>query len=123
MQRDVNVVGFSESDQANLWQNATDAQSKSKQGLGKGSAVRMASGNKWQGKKTRIDDSDEDKLEGEDAAVAFEDGGPHAELTDAVILPSKRTLAAELDNRTGDFQLPSSCLYCAAEKLHMHPAI
>ena len=100
LQRDVNVVGFSESDQANLWQNVTDAQSKSKQGLGQGSALKLPRNERWQGKKTNLDDSDEDDtdvLEGppEQAVVEIED-------REAVILPSKRTQEALLAGASGE---------------------
>lgn len=97
MQKEVNVAGFSEADQANLWQNVTDAQSKSKQGLGQGSALKIPSKERWQGKKTKIDDSDEEEtaqLEDPAAEVLVED-------REAVVLPSKRSQAALLASASG----------------------
>lgn len=93
------MAGFSESDQANLWHNATDAQSKSKQGLGQGSALRIPAKERWQGKKTKINDFDEDDSEITDephvaAVVEVED-------KEAVILPSKRSQAELLDSASG----------------------
>ena len=60
LQRDVKVAGFSEEDQANLWQNVTDAQSKAKRGVGQGSALGAVAGARWAGRKTKIGDSDEE---------------------------------------------------------------
>lgn len=110
MQKDVNIAGFSETDQANLWQNVTDAQSKSKQGLGQGSALNIPTKDRWQGKKSRIADSDEEEsdtfVEPEiDAEVEVAD-------TEAVVLPSKRSQAALLASASGpplahNFWLPS----------------
>lgn len=97
MQKEVNIAGFSEADQANLWQNVTDAQSKSKQGLGQGSALKIPTKERWQGQKLRIDDSDEEEsehLEETAAQVLVED-------KEAVTLPSKRDQAALLANASG----------------------
>ena len=97
MQKEVHITGFSEADQANLWQNVTNAQSKSKQGLGQGSALKVPAKERWQGTKTRIDDSDEEvveQLEESAAEVLLED-------REAVILPSKRSQAASFAVATG----------------------
>ena len=97
VQKEVNIAGFSEADQANLWQNVTDAQSKSKQGLGQGSALKIPTKERWQGKKLRILDSDEEEtehLEEPAADVLVEDG-------EAIVLPSKRDQAALLASASG----------------------
>jgi len=63
------VTGFSEEDQANLWQNVTDAQSKAKRGVGQGSVLGAVAGARWAGQRTKIGDSDDEEgpKEGEGA--------------------------------------------------------
>jgi hypothetical protein len=80
----VNVTGFSEQDQANLWHNVTDAQSKAKQGLGQGSALKAVAGARWSGRRTKIDDSDDEAPETH-VEVEVEVGEE-----EACIVPSKR---------------------------------
>ena len=88
------MAGFSEADQANLWQNVTDAQSKAKQGLGQGSVPRKVAGVKWQGSKKRISDSDSE----EEAQQSLEQLQQPADpaLEQAVILPPKCRSAPDL---------------------------
>ena len=99
MQKDVKISGFSEEDQANLWQNATDGQSKSKQGLGKGSALKVPANARWAGKKTKIQDSDNEETE----LIELHRPIVKVEIADeeAVILPSKRSQAALLNHPSG----------------------
>ena len=88
------MAGFSEDDQANLWQNVTDAQSKAKQGLGQGSVLGKVAGVRWQGSKKRISDSDSEV----EAQPPSEPLQQHAglELEQAVLLPPKCRSAPDL---------------------------
>ena len=94
LQREVKVAGFSEADQANLWQNVTDAQSKAKQGLGQGSVLGKVAGVRWQGSKKQISDSDSEV----EAPAPSEQLQQHAGLAleQAVILPPKCRSAPDL---------------------------
>lgn len=101
LQKDVKISGFSEEDQANLWHNATDGQSKSKQGLGQGSVLKLAANARWVGKKTKID---------EEYTVPINSSLPlvNVEISDqeAAILPSKRSQLEVVNNDSGAESVP-----------------
>ena len=65
-QPDVRISGFSEDDQAGLWQRLQDDQTRNKQGLGKSAELKKVSGANWEGTKTVI------KSKGEEDTVAIQ---------------------------------------------------
>lgn len=86
--------GFSEGDQAALWQACTDAQSRSHQGLGQADAPKKVAGARWAGVRTRLG-SDTEPDSGSESEV---DGGSESREgmgTQAVIVPSKCQQALE----------------------------
>ncbi|BDA43531.1 probable PIN2/TERF1-interacting telomerase inhibitor 1 at N-terminal half [Coccomyxa sp. Obi] len=67
----VKVNGFSEADQENLYHLAHDKKGQGRQGLGIASRPKKVAGARWQGKKTTIEDSEEEKdAQGEAAGPA-----------------------------------------------------
>ncbi|PRW60174.1 D111 G-patch domain-containing family [Chlorella sorokiniana] len=59
----ITVHGFSEQDQTNLYNLAHDKATKGRVGLGRSSMPKKVAGARWEGKKTRIENSDDDEDE------------------------------------------------------------
>ncbi len=70
----VNVHGFSEQDQVDLYSLTQDGASKSKQGLGKANAPKKVAGANWEGTKIRIGDSDSEPAEKDPSNDALDNG-------------------------------------------------
>lgn len=88
LQPEIALNGFSEGDQANLWQTLTDSKTKSCQGLGQSDAPLKVAGGRWSGTKTQISDSDDERPEPSQVAPSErEEPVDHAQAT---IVPPKR---------------------------------
>ncbi|WIA30876.1 hypothetical protein OEZ86_000931 [Tetradesmus obliquus] len=61
----INISGFQEDDQTNLYMQAQEGATKGKQGLGRSSMPKKVAGTRWQGKKTRLGSDSEDEAEEE----------------------------------------------------------
>uniref|UniRef100_A0A383V8E5 G-patch domain-containing protein n=1 Tax=Tetradesmus obliquus TaxID=3088 RepID=A0A383V8E5_TETOB len=61
----INISGFQEDDQTNLYMQAHEGATKGKQGLGRSSMPKKVAGTRWQGKKTRLGSDSEDEAEEE----------------------------------------------------------
>ncbi|WIA10963.1 hypothetical protein OEZ85_011126 [Tetradesmus obliquus] len=61
----INISGFQEDDQTNLYMQAQEGATKGKQGLGRSSMPKKVAGTRWQGKKTQLGSDSEDEAEEE----------------------------------------------------------
>lgn len=98
----VNVHGFSEQDQVDLYSLTQGGASKSKQGLGQGSAPKKVAGARWEGTKMRIGESDSEPEQPEAVAEAAPEGDADApemgtsQQKHVILLPKSKQQAATL---------------------------
>lgn len=88
-------VGFSEKDQEDLYTNAHDHATTGRVGLGRSSMPKKVAGVRWQGKKTKLgdsDDEDDEEASGEDVEMEEEEDDVQIQI---VMPDSKRRKTGE----------------------------
>ncbi|GIL91590.1 hypothetical protein Vretimale_9640 [Volvox reticuliferus] len=94
----INVTGFQEQDQENLYEQAQHGAAHGRQGLGRSDMPKKVAGARWCGTKTKLgDDDDNDECQGNaDLKGEISGSGPSSESEDdhVVVVQSKREQAA-----------------------------
>ncbi|GLC53435.1 hypothetical protein PLESTB_000744800 [Pleodorina starrii] len=95
----INVSGFKEQDQENLYEQAQHGAAHGRQGLGRSDMPKKVAGARWCGTKTKLDEEEEDEEEEEDAdrdgeASGSGSGSDSEEDGRVVVVQSKKEQAA-----------------------------